>query len=129
LQNALHFGLWHGTKTANCARFPIPVHYLYIFVVGAAVGFVSLTGIASSYARMLFKVSATTLRTEKEDLKTATLAWSSCQGARRSGGVAGSLASEVSSLYGLEIGPHARDRAEEQVRNSEVSSSLDQLYA
>ena len=33
-------------------KVPIPVHYLYIFAVGAAVGFVSLTGIASSYARM-----------------------------------------------------------------------------
>jgi len=38
-------------------KISIPVHYLYIFVVGAAIGFLSLTGIASSYARMLLKVS------------------------------------------------------------------------
>ena len=51
-------------------KIPIPVHYLYIFVVGAAIGFLSLTGIASSYARMLLKVSSyNQLRTEKEDLK------------------------------------------------------------
>ena len=51
-------------------KIPIPVHYLYIFVVGAAVGFLSLTGIASSYVRMLLKVSSyNQLRTEKDDLK------------------------------------------------------------
>jgi len=51
-------------------KISIPVQYLYIFVVGAAIGFLSLTGIASSYARMLFKVSRyNELRTEKEQLK------------------------------------------------------------
>ena len=38
-------------------KISIPVHYLYVFVVGAAIGFLSLTGIASSYTRMLLKVS------------------------------------------------------------------------
>ena len=30
-------------------KISIPVHYLYVFVIGAAIGFLSLTGIASSY--------------------------------------------------------------------------------
>jgi hypothetical protein len=29
-------------------KISIPVHYLYVFVIGAAIGFLSLTGIASS---------------------------------------------------------------------------------
>ena len=46
------------------------MHYLYVFVVGAAIGFLSLTGIASSYTRMLLKVSRyNQLRTEKDQLK------------------------------------------------------------
>ena len=50
-------------------KISIPVHYLYVFVVGAAIGFLSLTGIASSYTRMLLKVSRyNELRTEKEQL-------------------------------------------------------------
>src|SRR6202008_3866173 len=112
-------------------KIPIPVHYLYIFVVGAAVGFVSLTGIASSYARMLFKVSGyNKLRTEKEDLKTR---YSRLEQVAKERDVQvaslGSLASEVSSLYGLKSDPILVTGAEDQVRNSEVSSSLDQLYA
>ena len=75
-------------------KIPIPVHYLYIFVVGAAIGFLSLTGIASSYARMLLKVSSyNQLRTEKEDFKTPLLApGAGRQRARRAGclvGIAG----------------------------------------
>jgi murein DD-endopeptidase MepM/ murein hydrolase activator NlpD len=112
-------------------KVPIPVHYLYIFVVGAAVGFVSLTGIASSYARMLFKVSGyNKLRTEKDDL---TSRYSRLEQVAKERDVQvaslGSLASEVSSLYGLKSDPTLVTGAEERVRNSEVSSSLDQLYA
>ena len=51
-------------------KISIPVHYLYVFVIGAAIGFLSLTGIASSYTRMLLKVSRyNQLRTEKDQLK------------------------------------------------------------
>jgi hypothetical protein len=38
-------------------KISIPAHYLYVLVVGAGIGLLSLTGIASSYVRMLFKVS------------------------------------------------------------------------
>lgn len=112
-------------------KIPIPVHYLYIFVVGAAVGFLSLTGIASSYMRMLLKVSSyNQLRTEKEDLKSR---YSRLEQVAKERDVQvaslGSLASEVSSLYGLKSDPILVSGADEQVRNSEVSSSLDQLYA
>ena len=51
-------------------KISIPIQYLYVFVVGLGIGFLSLTGIASSYARMLLKVSTfNQLRTEKEQLK------------------------------------------------------------
>lgn len=112
-------------------KIPIPVHYLYIFVVGAAVGFLSLTGIASSYVRMLLKVSSyNQLRTEKDDLKDRYTRLEQVA-KERDVQVAslGSLASEVSSLYGLKSDPILVTGGEEQVRNSEVSSSLDQLYA
>jgi murein DD-endopeptidase MepM/ murein hydrolase activator NlpD len=112
-------------------KIPIPVHYLYIFVVGAAVGFLSLTGIASSYVRMLLKVSSyNRLRTEKDDLKDRYTRLEQVA-KERDVQVAslGSLAGEVSSLYGLKSDPILVTGTEEQVRNSEVSSSLDQLYA
>src|SRR6266404_549907 len=112
-------------------KIPIPVHYLYIFVVGAAIGFLSLTGIASSYARMLLKVSSyNQLRTEKEDL---TSRYSRLEQVAKERDVQvaslGSLASEVSSLYGLKSDPTLVTGADDQVRTAEVNSSLDQLYA
>ena len=84
-------------------KVPIPVHYLYIFVVGAVIGMLTITGMAGSYTRMLMKVARfNQLRTEKDalsrnynklekvaqekDVQVASL---------------GSLANEVSALYGL----------------------------
>jgi len=112
-------------------KIPIPVHYLYIFVVGAAIGFLSLTGIASSYTRMLLKVSRyNQLRTEKDDLKNR---YSRLEQVAKERDVQvaslGSLASEVSSLYGLKSDPTLVTASQDQVVDSQVSSSLDQLYA
>ncbi|MBV8893943.1 MAG: M23 family peptidase, partial [Acidobacteria bacterium] len=39
-------------------KIPIPVHYVYILAIGAVIGILCLTGIASSYSRMLLKVSS-----------------------------------------------------------------------
>ena len=55
-------------------KIPIPIHYVYVLVAGAVIGFLSLTGIASSYTRMLLKVSQfNELRTEKEGLRASLL--------------------------------------------------------
>ena len=112
-------------------KIPIPVHYLYIFVVGAAIGFLSLTGIASSYTRMLQKVARyNQLRTEKDDLKNR---YSRLEQVAKERDVQvaslGSLASEVSSLYGLKTDQTLVTASQEQLADAQVSSSLDQLYA
>ena len=112
-------------------KISIPVHYLYVFVVGAAIGFLSLTGIASSYARMLQKVSRyNQLRTEKDQLKDN---YSRLEQVAKERDVQvaslGSIASEVSALYGLKSQPAMVTASSDHIRDSEVSSSLDQLHA
>jgi murein DD-endopeptidase MepM/ murein hydrolase activator NlpD len=107
------------------------VHYLYVFVIGAAIGFLSLTGIASSYTRMLLKVSRyNQLRTEKEQLKDS---YSRLEQVAKERDVQvaslGSIASEVSALYGLKSQPTLVTAGADQIQNAEVSSSLDQLHA
>ena len=111
-------------------KIPIPVHYLYVFVVGAAIGFLSLTGIASSYARMLLKVSRyNELRTEKEDLRNRYSRLEQVANERDIQVASlGSLASEVSALYGLKSEPLVTT-ASEQFQDADVNSSLDQLFA
>ena len=111
-------------------KIPIPIHYLYVFLAGAVIGMFSLTGIAGSYARMLNKVANfNRLRTEKESLKTQ---YSKLEQVARENETQvaslGSLASEVSSLYGLKTDP-VLDSATGRLSNQQVLSSLDQLYA
>jgi len=112
-------------------KISIPVHYLYVFVIGAAIGFLSLTGIASSYTRMLLKVSQfNQLRTEKDQLKDNYSRLE--QVAReRSLQVAslGSIAGEVSALYGLKSESTLVSATSDQIQDAQVSSSLDQLHA
>jgi len=112
-------------------KISIPVQYLYVFVVGAAIGFLSLTGIASSYVRMLLKVSRfNQLRTEKEALKNR---YSRLEQVAKERDIQvaslGALASEVSALYGLKSERLLVTASTEDMRDAQVSSSLDQLYA
>jgi len=112
-------------------KISIPVHYLYVFVVGAAIGFLSLTGIASSYARMLLKVSRyNQLRTEKDQLENnnSRLAQVAKERDVQVASLA-SIAGEVSSLYGLKSEPTLVTATTEQIHNADVSSSIDQLAA
>src|SRR4029077_16535705 len=88
-------------------KMPIPLHYLYMFIAGALIGMLTITGMAGSYTRMLVKVARfNQLRSEKDaitrnykkleevahekDVQVASL---------------GLLASDVSALYGLKSEP------------------------
>jgi murein DD-endopeptidase MepM/ murein hydrolase activator NlpD len=112
-------------------KIPIPLHYVYVLAAGAAIGFLSLTGIASSYARMLLKVSRyNELRTQKEEL---TNRYSRLEQVAKERDIQvaslGSLASEVSSLYGLKSSPMlVAASSSEKVQDAQISQSLDRLY-
>jgi murein DD-endopeptidase MepM/ murein hydrolase activator NlpD len=112
-------------------KIPIPVHYVYVLAVGAAIGMLSLTGIASSYSRMLLKVSSyNQLRREKDELKNR---YSQLEQVAKEKDIQvaslGSLASEVSALYGLKSDPILTASNEQNFQTAQVTSSLDQLYA
>jgi murein DD-endopeptidase MepM/ murein hydrolase activator NlpD len=112
-------------------KIHIPVHYVYVLAIGAAIGILSLTGIASSYSRMLLKVSSyNQLRQEKEEL---THRYTQLEQVAKEKDIQvaslGSLASEVSALYGLKSDPILAGAAEQNFQNAQVTSSMDQLYA
>lgn len=118
-------------KDGQLRKIPIPTRYLYVLVVGAVIGILGLTGLATSYVRMLLKVSSyNQLRAEREDLKNR---YSHLEqvAKERDMQVAslGSLASEVSSLYGLKPDPVLiQAAASDKIEDPQVSSSLDRLY-
>ena len=95
------------------------------------IGALCLTGIASSYTRMLAKVAHyNQLRTEQAQLKDN---YSRLEQVAKERDIQvaslGSLASEVSALYGLKSNPAMVAASTEQIQEAQVDSSLDQLYA
>lgn len=84
-------------------KVPVPLYYAYIFVAVAAIGLFSIAGLAGSYSRMLIKTSHfNDLRRDHDSLRKD---YASLQKQEHEKDVQaaslGSLASEVSALYGL----------------------------
>lgn len=118
-------------EAGQLRKISIPVQYLYILLAGAVIGALCLTGIASSYTRMLQKVAHyNQLRTEQAQLKDS---YSRLEQVAKERDIQvaslGSLASEVSALYGLKSNSAMVDVSTEPIKESQVDSSLDQLYA
>ncbi len=84
-------------------KVPIPLHYATIFVAAAAIGMFTITGLAGSYTRMLVKTARfNQLRQDHQSLQQdyATLEQQAHQKDIQAASL-GSLATEVSALYGL----------------------------
>ncbi len=118
-------------EAGQLRKISIPVQYLYVLVAGLAMVVLSLTGLAGSYARMLHKIAHyNQLRTEQAQLKDR---YSQLEQVAKERDIQvaslGSLASEVSALYGLKSDPAMVVAATEQIQEDQVHSSLDQLYA
>jgi murein DD-endopeptidase MepM/ murein hydrolase activator NlpD len=84
-------------------KVPVPLYYAYVFVAVAAIGLFSIAGLAGSYSRMLIKTSRfNDLRRDHDSLRKD---YASLQKQEHEKDVQaaslGSLASEVSALYGL----------------------------
>jgi murein DD-endopeptidase MepM/ murein hydrolase activator NlpD len=118
-------------EAGQLRKITIPVQYLYVLLTGAAIGVLCLTGIASSYTKMLREVAHFhQLRTEHAQLKDN---YSRLEQVEKERDIQvaslGSLASEVSALYGLKSDPAMVAASTEQIQAAQVNSSLDQLYA
>jgi murein DD-endopeptidase MepM/ murein hydrolase activator NlpD len=118
-------------EAGQLRKISIPVQYLYVLLAGAAIGALSLTGIARSYTHLLREVAHYhQLRTEHAQLKDN---YSRLEQVARERDIQvaslGSLASEVSALYGLRSNPAMVAASTEQIQEAQVHSSLDQLYA
>jgi len=112
-------------------KVQIPVYYLYVLVIGAAIGLLSVTGIIGSYTRMLSQVSRfNQLKDETESLRAR---YSKLEQSEREKDLQvaslGSLASEVSALYGLKPDPILTSSPTGGFEDQQVGVSMDQLHA
>ncbi len=88
-------------------KVPIPLHYAYVFVAAALVGAFTIAGMAGSYSRMLLKTeSYNQVRSQREALRKqyASLELQVHQKDVQAASL-GSLASQVTALYGLHARP------------------------
>ena len=117
-------------SNGHLRKIQIPIYYLYVLVAGALLGMASLTGIVSSYTKMVMKVSRfDELRVEKEAL---TKRYTRLEQAEHEKDIQvaslGSLASEVSALYGLKQEPVLGSKLADEAPDNEIDASLGQLY-
>ncbi|NYF79430.1 M23 family metallopeptidase [Granulicella arctica] len=149
-----HYILFVTRDTDGSLRkVPVPLYYAYVFVAVAAIGLFSIAGLAGSYSRMLIKTAHfNELRRDHDSLRKD---YASLEKQDREKDIQaaslGSLASEVSALYGLtasklalpmaRLGSH-KGKKEEVSVNAPISSgttagftdqsyfkSLDAFYA
>ncbi len=105
-------------------KIPIPLHYVYVFIAGAVIGMLTITGMAGSYTRMLVKAQHfNQLRDEKDALKKqySQLEQIAAENQLQAQSLT-SLAGEVSSLYGLRPDPAFDD-------DDPASAAVQQFYA
>jgi len=105
-------------------KIPIPLHYMYVFIAGALIGMLTITGMAGSYTRMLVKARRVNqLQAEKNALNENYKQLKQiAQENQVQAEALSSLAGEVSSLYGLKPDPTFAD-------DDPASASIQQFYA
>jgi murein DD-endopeptidase MepM/ murein hydrolase activator NlpD len=90
-------------ENGSLNKVPIPLHYAYIFVAAAAIGMFTITGLAGSYSRMLIKTAR--FNQLREDHNSLQKDYAHLEKAAREKDIEvaslGSLASEVSAIYGI----------------------------
>lgn len=91
------------SEDGQLKKIPIPLHYAYGFVAAAVVGAFTLTGMAGSYSRMLLKTSHfNEVRSQREAIRKDYVQMEQVAHEKDIQAASlGSLASEVSALYGL----------------------------
>lgn len=92
----------HGQDGA-LRKVPVPIHYAYIFLAVAAVGVITIAGLAGSYSRMLLKTARfDQVRRQKEVLRKDYLRMAAVAHEKDVQEASlGSLAGQISALYGL----------------------------
>lgn len=118
-------------------KVPIPMRYAYAFVAAAVVGLFTITGLAGSYGRMLLKTEQfNQVRSQQQSLRQQyQLLQKDAKQKDMQVASLGSLASEVSALYGLRqsklsVAKSATSNASTNLsaENESYHISLDRLY-
>ena len=111
-------------------KIPIPMRYAYAFVAAAVVGLFTITGLAGSYGRMLLKTEQfNQVRSQQQSLRQQyQLLQKDAKQKDMQVASLGSLASEVSALYGLRQSKLSSAKSAGSSESASVSSSNDSYH-
>jgi murein DD-endopeptidase MepM/ murein hydrolase activator NlpD len=103
LKRRFYIVLVSRDESGGLRKLPVPLHYAYVFVAAAVIGAFTITGLAGSYSRMLIKTARfNQLRNDRDSLqKDYAHLEKQAQEKDVQAASLGSLATEVSALYGL----------------------------
>jgi murein DD-endopeptidase MepM/ murein hydrolase activator NlpD len=90
-------------ENGSIRKLPLPLHYAYVFVAAAVIGTFTIAGLAGSYSRMLIKTARFNQLRNDHDALQKDYVHLEKQAHEKDVQAAslGSLATEVSALYGL----------------------------
>ena len=104
-------------------KVPVPMHYAYLFVAAAVIGMFTISGMAGSYSRMLLKTAHFNQVRQERDASRKDYAQLEQVAHEKDVQAAslGSLASEISALYGLRPSRLAAAAVKPAVAKSEAA--------
>jgi len=119
-------------EAGTLRKVPLPLHYAYVFVAAAAIGTFTIAGLAGSYSRMLIKTARFNELRDQHNSLQKDYAHLEKQAHEKDVQAAslGSLATEVSALYGLTTSKfalpmgHARPKAAPPAGTAAVAGAL-----
>ena len=103
LKKRFYLVLVSRDENGSLRKVPVPLHYAYVFIAAAVIGTFTMAGLAGSYSRMLIKTARfNQLRNDHDNLQKdyAHLEKQAHEKDVQAASL-GSLATEVSALYGL----------------------------
>jgi murein DD-endopeptidase MepM/ murein hydrolase activator NlpD len=111
-------------ENGRLRKIPVPLHYAYVFVAAAVIGAFTITGLAGSYSRMLIKTARFNQLRNDHDTLQKDYAHLEKQEHEKDVQAAslGSLATEVSALYGLTASKLAAPMGHMRMKPSDKST-------
>jgi murein DD-endopeptidase MepM/ murein hydrolase activator NlpD len=141
LRNRFYIIFVSREEDGRLRKIPVPLHYAYIFVAAAVVGAFTITGMAGSYSRMLLKTAHfNQIRSEREAIRKNYLHMEQTAHEKDIQAASlGTLASEVTALYGLRQNKLAEKSGKDPASaaapvsddfgQQQYDRSIDQFYA
>ena len=129
LKKRFYIVLVSRDEAGGLRKVPVPLHYAYVFVAAAVIGAFTITGLAGSYSRMLVKTARFNQLRNDHDVLQKDYAHLEKQEHEKDVQAAslGSLATEVSALYGLTsrlaMPGHSRVKAVDKVAGAKVADA------